>query len=451
MATGNRENSVGRAARRMVFGAALMLACGRSAWAWQMDAGTQAGSVALRNADKQYAQKSYKRALQAYTVLQNAGQIPPERRDEIAYRVVVSLGKTEQWDKMFAGGLDFVKTRQHTVWEARGLYWLGRMYLNAPHSGYRVGTTIHRGSDVPATTGNDKPVAVQLQAADSRNALDALEAAHVRYAEADPQNANRLTANERIQLDFDLIHLLQQNPRNAAWMANKNWLPPGDASWRIDAAQPYDLQWAGPKKTLYLYAHIGKLAAQSAHPHAVALFAQALWLRQYQAQMTNIAVKFEHDKPVRIPFPYQELKPGSMLDALVRAYPNDSLRDEAQYLRATWLMQEGKLEQGIAALQQLIAARPHSKWVSDARGQLADLRRPSVSLSAVGTPRPGNALKLAVNYGNVTKIRFEAYRFDLLQYGAATPRQENRSATPITANGCGFPRCFKTPKRNSRR
>ena len=372
----------------------------------------QVGSGGLRDADKQYTQKSYKRALQAYAQLQKAGQIPPERADEIAYRVVVSLGKTGQWDRMFTDGLAFVQARQHTVWEARGLYWLGRMYVAAPHSGYRVGTVIHRGNDVPAVKGNEKPQAVNLNTADGRNALDALEAAHVRYGEADPQNANRAVARERIQQDFDLIHALQNDPRAALWKAKLDWLPPHDTSWRIDASQPYDLQWPQPKKILFLFAHIEKLAANESHSHALALFAQALWLRRYQLEMRGLAIRYEHDKPVAIPYPYQDLKPGNLLNVLVSRYPEDSLRDEAQYLRAVWLLQEGKLPQGVAALQQFIASRPHSKWVSDARGQLAAMRRPSIAFGIAGPPRPGKLVRLDVNYSNIKTVHFDAYRVD---------------------------------------
>ena len=407
MAMGNKKQAGYSFVGRVALVTALTLLAGRGASAWQT------GSSGLRDADKQYAQKSFKRALQGYTLLQKTGLVPPERRDEIAYRIVVSEGKTQQWDLMFANGLDFVKARQHTIWEARGLYWLGRMYLAAPHSGYRVGATIHRGSDVPAIAGDAKPQRVELSGADARNALDALEAAHVRYAEADPTNANRATANERIQEDFDLIHLLPNDPRAAAWFEKRDWLPPGDASWKINPAQPYDLGWPQPKKILYLYAHIQKLAGASPHPHALALFAQALWLRQYQTMMTSIAVKDEHDKPVPIPFPYQNWKPGAALDTLIGKYPEDTLRDEAQYLRAIWLLQEGKTQVGMAALQQFIATRPHSKWVSDARGHLANLRRPSVSVAVEGTPRPGNPVRLNLSYNNVTQIHFDAYRVDL--------------------------------------
>ena len=89
----------------------------------------------LAAADKLYEEKSYAAALKAYDQLFVANQVPEPRRDEVAYRRIVSMGKAKLWDQALAEGLEFVRTHRGAVWEPRGLYWMGRLYLAVPHGG----------------------------------------------------------------------------------------------------------------------------------------------------------------------------------------------------------------------------------------------------------------------------------------------------------------------------
>src|ERR1051325_2281145 len=166
----------------------------------------------LQQADLKYRQKSYALALKGYEQALKNGSVPAERRDEVAYRIAVSLGKTEQWDRALEQSLAFVQQHRNTVWEARGLYWLGRLYLGAPHQGWRVGKKVSRGENVPKTASAERPEPVYLQEQDRLNARDALEAARVLYT-AHPS----LPRTEEIQLNFDLARVLEQDPRLGIW------------------------------------------------------------------------------------------------------------------------------------------------------------------------------------------------------------------------------------------
>ena len=200
---------------------ALSMAAGLAALAVSGARAAQAGPQTLAEADKQFARKSYKNALKGYEAAQKAGQVPADRLDLVAYRIAVSLGKTEQWDRALNAGLEFVKTHRGSVWEARGLYWLGRLYVSVPHQGYRVGSRTFRGQNVPKAEGDDKPVLVMLAERDQRNTRDALEAARITY----PVVA---LMQEQIQLDYDLIHVLERDPGFVEWAQKHAWLPPND-------------------------------------------------------------------------------------------------------------------------------------------------------------------------------------------------------------------------------
>ena len=181
----------------------------------------------------------------------------------------------------------------------------------------------------------------------------------------------------------------------------------------MDAAQPYEVAWPIPKKVVYLHRHIERLASGNPRQRALALFNEALWLRQYQAMMRNFAVKYERDQIIKIPYPYQDVKPGVMLSELARQFPNEALRDQAQYVRAVWMAQDDQIPGALAALRQLIADRPRSAWARDAHAQIDALTRPDVAVSQVAPARPGSLARLQLTVRNVQKVHLDAYRIDL--------------------------------------
>lgn len=375
----------------------------------------------LADADKRWKQHSYARALTEYEGLQKAGRIPAARRDEIAYRVAVLPGKTEQWDRGLRDGLGFVQAHRGTIWEARGLYWLGRLYLSVPHQGWRVGGRTFRGANVPKSEGDDKPVSIDVTVRDQRNALDALEAAHILYAQqtagASHQAAKPELA-EQAQLDFDLIHVLQQDPNFPAWAQQMRWLPPNDPSWSVNAGLPYDPAWPQPKKILFLHEYLihTDFAPQGVarRTAALALWSEALWLRRYLALMRGWTLKYENGKPIQVPFPYRDMRPAASLEQLAETYPADAdLCDQAQIVMAGWQAQDGDLTGSVRAYRQFLARRAGSKWAGDARARIAALLDPSVSVGSLVAARPGHAPRLEVSYRNTKKVHFDAYRIDL--------------------------------------
>ncbi|MFN3650180.1 MAG: alpha-2-macroglobulin family protein [Armatimonadota bacterium] len=365
----------------------------------------------LAEADKLYVEKSYAAALEGYLKLLEAKRVPAARQDEVEYRVVVSLGKTEKWDRALEAGLEFVKARRGTVWEPRGLYWLGRLYLGVPHHGWRVGEAVHRGADVPRG-GGAAAEQVYLHQQDSRNAVDALEAARVLYPRF--REAHR-TGEEEIQLDFDLARQLPQDPSYYAWIQGQDWAPPADPQWKVDPAQDYSLEWLAPKKVLYLYRHARWLADRQDRPHsgAIALLGEAVWLQQYHQMMQSNARRYDGKKWVQIPYPYQDVKPTAPLEELVRQYPQDSLRDQAQFTLGMFREAEGEYKQAVAEYRKLIRELPQSKWTEDAKLRLQELLLRRINLTTAEPPAPGSAPVVTVGTRNAGQVHLELFKVEL--------------------------------------
>jgi uncharacterized protein YfaS (alpha-2-macroglobulin family) len=394
----------------------------------------RARAATLAEADRLYGEKSYAAALEVYERLLQAGSVPEDRQDEIRYRVGVCLGKSEQWDRALEYGLEFVKNRRGTVWEPRGLYWLGRLYLGVPHNGWRVGPKVHRGNDVPKTDAAEKPEQVYLAEQDRQNAQDALEAARALYPRYRNQDGfYAILAAEEIQLNFDLARVLQQSPDVHLWASKQDWAPPSDPQWKIDTEAAYSPDWAPPKKLLYLYEQIGALARTLPNANAggdaraprapnrqaaLGLFGKATWLRGYHQLMQQYGFRWDfmegqQPKQVRLPYPYEDLKPPAVLRQLVREHPEDPVRDQAQYTIGLFTLQDGQPAAAEKEFRRFLEERPQSKWAEDARFHLAEITRRGVTVAALGTQAPGKAPKVNVGYRNVKSIRFELFRVRL--------------------------------------
>src|SRR5262249_40246203 len=162
----------------------------------------------------------------------------------------------------------------------------------------------------------------------------ALEAARVFFPAY--RVASRTQADE-IQLNFDLIRVLGQDSRFQTWASRpEKWTPPNDPFWQVDPVAPYDAACPTPKKVAYLHDQIVALAPGT-HRAALGLFGKAAWLRGYQAQMRNYAFKWEGEKRVELPYPYQEMKPEALLRELIRRFPDDPVREQGQILLAAYL------------------------------------------------------------------------------------------------------------------
>jgi alpha-2-macroglobulin len=411
----------------------------------------------LAAADLHYRQKSYSAALREYRAALKSGAVPARRADEVEYRIAAALGKTHQWDRALALSLAFVQSHQHSAWEPRGLYQLGRLYLALPHEGYRVGRAVYRGDNVPKSAPNagDRPVRVSLAEQDRRDAREALEAARVLY----PRFQSGATVGEEILLDFDLAHVLDSDAKFSVWQAAKKWPDPADPALAIRPDERYTPEWPPPKKILTLYAHIRLLAAAASptsapprkspsgtgrdtpsgrsraaarsqaaipsvearranaerrHWMALSLLDEALWLRSYQAAMrSQYAIRYVQDKPLPMRFPYDRLDPLDRLRTIDRAYPNDPIHDQTAFLLGAYLQQDGKLAAAAAEYRRLIARRPRIKWASDCRLALAGLAHRSLAIASSPVYFPGRPASIDLTSRNLGRVRFQLYRVPL--------------------------------------
>jgi tetratricopeptide (TPR) repeat protein len=373
----------------------------------------------LSQADAAWNEKSYARALELYQKLLTSNNV--RDRDEIEYRIAVSLSKTEQWDKAIAAGEALL---EKTTWKARVLYWMGRLYTVVPHQGYRVGGKIYRGEDYPKIEGAEKPQQVWVGEEDADKTLEFFERAKVRAREERDiamrarfsSPTHLLSAKEEIDLNFDL----------AAWLPRRQYdeflkaLEKGENKGEVvNTSAPYSPQWNLPTKVLYLYNQIRVLDALDSDSRSektpLSLLAKGLFVRAYRQRMEGWANHYDQTqkKYIKRPYPFDTIDAVSSWEQLVREFPRSSVADRAQILIAqTW---QGRNDQvkALAAYRRVLVLFPRSKWANDARTQIQQITKREIYLDTSVQQKPGEVAKLNLRTRNLKTIGLTAYRIKL--------------------------------------
>ena len=416
---------------RFALPVALLILCA----VFTMNAHAQQPDNALRKqADAAFNEKSYSRAIELYRQVKAAG--PSLDEAIININISVSLYKMEKWDEA-------IKSASYTLdnsdWKARVLYLLGQIYVNVPHQGYEVGSQIYRGDEYPTVEGAEKPELKYLGEEDSKKALDYFESAKV-AAQKERYNAehNRyfapiypITAREEIDLNFDLAAFLpQQTFAEYITKVEKG----GVGASAIDLKQNYDTGWITPHKVLYLYAEIRQLDDNKAKPDAArSLLAEGLFLRAYRQRMDGWARKYDDELKdiITRPYPYNDREGIDSWRRLVTEYPASDLAPQTLILIAQTQQNDDDLIKAIATFRELIQKYPKSKWVSDARANIAQIEKREVSFNLKEATRPGQQPQLNVIARNVKTVDFAVYKVKL-EDTLTTPKNLNNYQTQFT-------------------
>lgn len=372
----------------------------------------------LQQADAAWNEKSYARALELYNKALAGNAVGAGRREDIEFRVAVSLGKTEQWDKAIAAGETLLPK---TEWKARVLYWLGRLYTVMPHQGYKVGGKVYRGTDYPKTDAAEKPEQLWLGEQDAQKTLDYFERAKV-AAQQEDEKAKRnryllpiypLTPQEEINLNFDLAAYLplREHSKFIELLTEKKTLDE-----QVEIALPYNRTWNLPKKVLYLYNEIRKLdSSADKHSTALSLLAKGLFIRAYRQRMDQWANQYDDklQKYVMKPYPFDHLEAIPVWQALIEEFPRDPIADRTQILIGETYEGKSNLVKALAAYRDLIEKFPKSKWVSDARAHMQNITRHEISMDSIGAQPPGQPAKINMWTRNIKRVTFTAYKVKL--------------------------------------
>ncbi|MGV3722436.1 MAG: alpha-2-macroglobulin family protein, partial [Actinomycetota bacterium] len=362
----------------------------------------------LAAADKEYLRKNYKQALGLYREALKQRAVPQERRALTDYRMARCLGYMELWDEAISESLRVSARYPGSIWDARSKSWLMRLYLKAPHAGWKVGERYYRGEDAPETESATPPVSVDLTSEDWRKSVLYGEQSKLIYEKIRDEVKG---SSEEADMAADLARAIAGTQvRN--WAQLLQWKPPADESWKLSSEAPYDVSWAPPKKVLHLFLLAEEAGTKAQKP--IARLAQAVWLRAYQSLMNNTAWRQEaKGERKRIPYPYQDRTAIEILRTLPRDFPEQAEADHALLTVGDWLAEDEQYADAIAAYELLAKAQPDTKWGKAAANAVAATTRVELSIRPPAPQAPGKKAELELVARNVAEVKLTAYSVKL--------------------------------------
>lgn len=368
----------------------------------------KSGVGSLAAADQAYFKKNYATALRLYQEALKQRAVSAERRPTVDYRVARCLGFMERWDAAITESARLSSRYPNTIWDARSKSWLMRLYLKAPHVGWKVGDRYYRGADAPETDASNQPQQVDLTPEDWRKAALYGEQSKSLYEKLRDETRG---TGEEADMTSDLAKLIAgtQVPN---WAEGRRWKSPADDAWKLEPSAPYDPAWAPPKKVLQLYLSAEEVGTKAQKP--LARLAQATWLRSYQSLMARVAWREEPSgerKP--IPYPYQDRSAPEVLRTLTRDYPESATGDYALYQAGRWLNQDGRYNDALEVYEALAKARPDTRWAQAAKSEMAAITRAVLAVEPPKPQAPGKKALLSVKARNVPSLKFTAYSLKL--------------------------------------
>ncbi len=398
----------------------------------------------LKQADAAWEEKSYARALELYRKVLESKDV--RDRDEVEFRIAVSLGSTQKWDEAVAAGEALA---EKSLWKARVYYWLGRLYTVMPAQAWKVGDKLYRGDDYPKIEGAEAPQQVYPQAENQQKTLDYFERAKI-VASKERQFAMvaRLTSpahflqqHEEIDLNFDLAAFLPQvKQQEFIEEMNKAVKEKRKLDESADHTRAYNREWNLPVKVIHLYNEIPHLdEVKGKQDTALSYLAKGMFIRAYRQQMDGWANQYDDElkKYVRHEYPFDHLEPIPVLQQVVEQFPNNPLAPQTQILIAQIHQQEGNNVKALAAYQLVVAKYPRSKWVNDAKANIQQITRKELSFDTMAQQPPGKNAKISVNTRNLKEVRFSAYKIKLEDY-LAVPGRLNDHQTGFQEFGKNF-------------
>ena len=215
-------------------------------------------STTLADADREYEEKSYARALDAYRAVLAANVEHPERA-RIELQIAHCLVRLEKWADALPALTAYLKAHTDDVWAARAHGEWGNLYRQMPHWGTKKGDSYSPGERLPDGEYVDR---WEEDLADARTHLETAKRLYDGFLAAKQPPIDRTTlATEAIQVRFDLAELLQE--RHGPIIlggAPASGAQPSRLGARAPAERKqYDSQWSDREKVLFLYEDVERL------------------------------------------------------------------------------------------------------------------------------------------------------------------------------------------------
>jgi hypothetical protein len=263
------------------------------------------------------------------------------------------------------------------------------MYSSWPHYIYKNADKSVRGQYL------DEAEYVATNAEDAAHALADLEAAKaLSYAVAADaslaEDVRKAVRHEVVDLATDLATALASR-----WDAEQLKL----AREGQGAVQgPYDAAWPVPIRIKFLYDEVPTFddSPDGSESFDAQLALAMLWRGRFR--------QAGEDRPA------WAADPADILRKAIASWPKAKRASEAQFALGHLLSERQDFLGAIAEFEKVGSLFPGSRWVSDAKAAIQEIRRPILSLGALPSVAPGARPSIPLHARNVATLRLQAMR-----------------------------------------
>ena len=382
----------------------------------------ETAAEAWKRAQDAWDKHNYKEALNGYGSFVKLAPTDGRVR-KAGLRICICHAKLGEWDEALKETTAYTGKYPNTIWQARGYYFLGKLYAEMRHYGWKTGSTVSRARKRPPNAQY-----VNTYSDDRKNAIAAFEKSREIYLKfarelSAIEKTERATYyDERITLNFKLAQMLSRQYQWGGWRGR------GDAKIEpLSLPEAYSAELSEDKKVLMLFDEVvGLDKSEKKENAALASYRKAMYL----------ATQYGTIRGTKPEIPAGQ-NPVTMLEKVEKKYRASKMADDARYARARLIHTAQDFVKAEKIYGSLIEDYPQSQWVSDCRSQVQNIKWKSLSLGTTRAFLPGSEPKIQLASRNIKNVALKAEHFKLEKFVADTSewaRQNNDLSRAVWSN-----------------
>ncbi|MEZ6195211.1 MAG: hypothetical protein R3F20_05715 [Planctomycetota bacterium] len=379
-------------------------------------------------AERLFAEKSYRPAIEAFGAIFHDPSWPEITRAKALLRMAEANERIQQWDEAIRLLTDHESSVKIPIWHGRLLALRGSVALTMPTYYYEKDGVRTRGRWVQGGDyHHDEEANVVAALRDLEAAVVQLRpiVAGMGVVESD---ADRTTAEISSRAALQYAQALEAFRNSHGGF--KNGIEPSDELVAAHEKFGVGRQLGTDPQAGYRIAEELAVATGLRANAALSRYLQAMYCgRLLEVVSGGVTVlppdgdgppmpkrgqvdPTDPDRTIWVALP-ESMNPFAIMKSLWRDYPGTDVEDDGYLAYANLAARYERYVEAERVASELLDRFPRSFWRSDAEALLQEIRFPMLQIEDPRPALPGEKVALSVSTRNVSKLRFQVWKFDL--------------------------------------
>ncbi|MBC7475425.1 MAG: hypothetical protein H7263_14135, partial [Candidatus Sericytochromatia bacterium] len=366
-------------------------------------------------AENQFRKHNYQEAFDLYKKITKS-KVSDDLKKKSGLKVLETLFILKKWDNLISDLDNYIKVNHNNIWQARAYTLSGKIYQSMPSEGYKRNGKIYRDT----TIRDGEYISTYDQ--DRKLALKSFQKSKEIYylLQKPSQDVNQYTPTQEIYQE-----VIDLNFEFANFLTSKSYYYISDYeslsnSTKIKViSNQYNPKSDVKVQIIFLYDEIFSLNRIAKNPHneAMSLFKKASYYMNNNgigAIYKKINYKTKNNLDLTNDLPLSE-DPIPLLLKIVTNYSNDELAPESLLGLGNIYSSKQDFIKALNTYESLIKKYPSSIKVSDAKAEMQNIKRTSLSVGSLGVQPSDTKPKLSITTKNISNLTVKVYKTDLVK------------------------------------